>query len=59
MEIKKITHTILEASDGHILTNGIAYGYTIALGANDSADNWHEITIEEYEKLIADEGGDS
>ena len=33
----------LEASDGHTLTNGEAYGKVIYLGANDSADNWHEI----------------
>ena len=33
----------LEASDGHTLTNGEAYGKIVYLGANDSADNWHEI----------------
>ena len=46
IEIKKLT-----ASDGMVLTNGEAYssvGGEVYLGINDSADNWHEITAEEY-----------
>ena len=46
IEIKKLT-----ASDGMILTNGEAYGKEIYLGCNDSADNWHEITEEEYNEI--------
>lgn len=50
MEIKTII-----ASEGMILTNGSAYGRRIALGSLDSAENWHEITIEEYERILAEQ----
>ena len=46
IEIKKLI-----ASVGMVLTNGEAYGTEIYLGCNDSADNWHEITQEEYQKI--------
>lgn len=52
MEIKTITQTILEASAGHILTNGEAYGYTVSLGKGDSPGRWHEITQEEYDAIM-------
>lgn len=56
MEIKEIKTIMLEASEGHILTNGKAYGKIVALGATDSVDNWYEITEEEYnEAMIQDE----
>lgn len=45
--------TKLTASDGHMLTNGDVYGKEIYLGVNDSAANWREITIEEYEAIVA------
>lgn len=51
-----ITLRKLTASDGHVLTNGDVYGKEIYLGINDKAENWHEITAEEYadiEKEIA------
>ena len=50
MEIREI-----KASDGMVLTNGEAYGTVIYLGVNDSTDNWHEITQEEYKKIIESE----
>ncbi len=43
MKTTKVELIKLEASDGHTLTNGEAYGKVIYLGVNDSADNWHEI----------------
>ena len=43
---------IITASEGMILTNGSAYGRRIALGSLDSAENWHEITVEEYEQIM-------
>ena len=46
MELK-----VLTASEGMVLTNGEAFGKSITLGRNDSAENWHEITEEEYEQL--------
>lgn len=41
-------------SNGMILTNGETYSYEVYLGANDSIDNWQEITVEEYEKIMAE-----
>jgi hypothetical protein len=35
-----------------MLTNGDVYALEVDLGKWDSADNWHEITLEEYEKLL-------
>ena len=49
IELRKLT-----ASDGMVLTNGEVYGKEIYLGINDSAENWHEITEEEYEKIKAE-----
>lgn len=50
IELRKMT-----ASKGMILTNGEAYGEEIYLGINDIPENWHEITIEEYEKIMAEQ----
>ena len=44
----------LTASDGMVLTNGEVYGKEAYLGCNDSPENWHEITDEEYEKIKAE-----
>lgn len=43
---------VLIAKEGYIYTNGDTYAYTIRLGVNDSADNWHEIT-EEYQEAVS------
>lgn len=48
IELRKLT-----AAEGMTLTNGEAYGKEIYLGVNDSPDNWHEISDEEYEKIVA------
>lgn len=45
--------TVLKAEEGKMLTNGDTFGTVVYLGENDSADNWHEITVEEYETMIA------
>lgn len=47
-----ITRIKLTANDGYILTNGEVYGKEIYLGVNDSPDNWHEITEEEYAEVL-------
>ena len=52
MKIETVTQTVLRASEGHKLTNGTAYGSSVVLGAGDSPDNWHEITIEEYNEIM-------
>lgn len=44
----------LTASAGTVLTNGESFssvGGSVYLGVNDSPENWHEITEEEYEKI--------
>ena len=46
---------ILIARDGYIYTNGNTYAYIVRLGVNDSADNWHEITEEEYNEILAEQ----
>ena len=46
---------IITASEGMIFTNGEVYGRRIALGDWDSAENYYEIPIEEYEKRMADD----
>ena len=45
----------ISADEGMILTNGQAYGRVIHLGKEDSASNWHEITEEEYKKIITEQ----
>lgn len=42
----------LIANKGMVFTNGKAYGKTVYLGINDSPENWHEITDEEYNKIL-------
>lgn len=51
MKEEKIILRKLTATDGYVLTNGEAYGKEIWLGANDKAENWHEITDAEYEAI--------
>ena len=46
IELKKLT-----AADGMVLTNGVIYSKEIYLGKNDKAENWHEITEAEYDKI--------
>lgn len=50
IELKKIT-----AAKGKVLTNGEAYSTEIYLGVNDTIENWHEITEEEYANILAEE----
>ena len=52
MDIQTIELKKLTASDGYVLTNGEAYGKEIYLGCNDSPENWHEITDEEYAEVL-------
>ena len=46
IELRKLT-----AAEGMTLTNGEAFGKEIFLGINDSADNWHEISDKEAERI--------
>lgn len=46
--MKQNTYVMLTADDGMILTNGKVYGKIIVLGNGDSAENYHEISDEEF-----------
>ena len=50
IELRKLT-----AAEGMTLTNGTEFGKEIYLGKNDSAENWHEITDAEAERLQSSE----
>jgi len=45
----------LYADDGMILTNGEHFGKIVHLEVGADANAWHEITREEYEKLLAEQ----
>ena len=51
MEMRTFEMRERKAAEGMRLTNGEAYssvGGSVYLGVNDSADNWYEITEDEY-----------
>ena len=54
MKTEQIIVNKIVADDGMILTDGETYGKVIFLGAGRSADEFHEITEEEYNKLQED-----
>ena len=46
---------ILTANEGMVLTDGHVYGKTIFLAEGASADDWREITEEEYRATLESE----
>lgn len=46
--MKTENYIMLKADEGKVLTNGEVYGKVIVLGNGDSADNYYEVTDEEY-----------
>ena len=48
------TRTVLYADDGKVLTDGENFGKQIFLAEGVSEDVFHEITDEEYEKILAE-----
>ena len=58
MMISKNRPIQIVADKDKVLTNGSAFssvGGYITLGVNDSPENWHEITVEEAERLQNEE----
>ena len=55
MEMTTIELRKLTASNGKVLTNGEVFSKEIYLGCNDSADNWYEITDEEYAIILTEQ----
>lgn len=56
METTTIKITKITPSPGMVLTDGLTFSFDYVLvGRNDSPDNWHEITVEEYEKIMAEQ----
>ena len=49
-----IEGNIITASEGMVLTNGENYATVVRLGDWDSAENWREVTKEEYESVMAE-----
>ena len=59
--MKKTTIEIIKItpSPGMVLTNGETFSFDfVHVGKNDSIGNWYEITIEEYEKIMAEQNAD-
>lgn len=50
-----IEGNIITASEGMVLTNGENYATVARLGDWDSADNWHEVPVAEYEAKMAEQ----
>lgn len=46
---------VLIANDGCILTNGTIFGRQIALSQNESENDYLEISVQEYEKILKEQ----
>ena len=55
MTTETITTIKLTASEGMVLTDGENYGKEVFLAEGADADEWHEITQEEYDELTEQE----
>lgn len=55
METKKVEITVIEASEGHTLLNidGQTMGKVVYLSANDTPENWKEITDAQADEIRA------
>lgn len=48
------TRIVIYAEEGKVLTNGTVYGRTIYLAEGETADNYYEITNDEYNDILKD-----
>ncbi len=44
-------HETIIATDGHVFTNGEIYGKIIHLAEGMNGDDFHEITVDEYNEI--------
>ena len=51
--MKTFTRTVLIADEGKMLTDGEIYAKILELGDWDKAENYHEITTEEYDEIMS------
>lgn len=48
------TRTIIIAEEGKVITNGTDYGTTIVLAEGADASAYREISMDEYEAILAE-----
>ena len=48
-----VNERTITADEDCMLTNGTVYAKSVRLGDWDSANNWHEVSVEEYEAKMA------
>ena len=59
MKSEIVKQRILTADEGMYLTNGETYGKTVVMNAEADPSVWHEITEEEYRKIMEEEEHDA